>query len=134
MPSVKRPERFAVGATLLYPDRTIQHAGLLPRSDGMWIHPYRGHPATDPGAGGELRLVRSVPAVTAACVLDPGIYFVMNSPAAIIGTDAAKAAQVISSWGFVITPEVVYQDVGFDEKGDDSNGEWGGYLRFQRNF
>jgi carbon starvation protein len=57
----------------------------------------------------------AIMALTAACVLDPGIYFVMNSPAAAIGTDAAKAAQVISSWGFVITPELINQtakDIG----------------------
>jgi GT2 family glycosyltransferase len=59
----------AVGATLLYPDRTIQHAGMLPRSDGMWVHPYRGEPADSPGEGGELRAVRVVPAVTAACMM-----------------------------------------------------------------
>ncbi len=63
------PAVGAVGATLLYPDRTIQHAGILPRNDGMWVHPYRGHPADDPGEGGELRTVRSVPAITAACML-----------------------------------------------------------------
>ena len=57
----------------------------------------------------------AIMALTAACVLDPGIYFVMNSPAAIIGTTADKAAQVVSSWGFVITPEVISQtakDIG----------------------
>jgi GT2 family glycosyltransferase len=63
------PAVGAVGATLIYPDRTIQHAGLLPRSDGMWVHPYSRCPADDPGAGGELRLVRSVPAITAACMM-----------------------------------------------------------------
>jgi GT2 family glycosyltransferase len=63
------PAVGAVGATLLYPDRTIQHAGMLPRSDGMWVHPYRGEPAETPGEGGELRAVRVVPAVTAACTL-----------------------------------------------------------------
>ena len=47
----------------------------------------------------------AVMALTAACVLDPGIYFAMNAPAAVIGTTAANAAQVISSWGFTITPE-----------------------------
>ena len=63
------PAVGAVGATLLYPDHTIQHAGLLPRSDGMWVHPYRGEPAGAGGAGGELRFVRSVPAITAACMM-----------------------------------------------------------------
>ena len=54
-------------------------------------------------------------AITAACVLDPGIYFVMNSPAAVIGTTAERAAEVVSSWGFVITPDMINQtakDIG----------------------
>ena len=63
------PAVGAVGATLLYPDHTIQHAGILPRSDGMWVHPYRGRPADDSGDGGELRNARSVPAITAACMM-----------------------------------------------------------------
>jgi carbon starvation protein len=57
----------------------------------------------------------AVMALTAACVLDPGIYFVMNAPAAIIGSTAADAAQVISHWGFVITPDMIQQtaaDIG----------------------
>jgi carbon starvation protein len=57
----------------------------------------------------------AIMALTAACVLDPGIYFVMNSPAAIIGTTPEKAAQVISQWGFVITPDAITQtakDIG----------------------
>lgn len=54
-------------------------------------------------------------ALIAASVLDPGIYFAMNSPAAVIGTDVHQAATVISEWGFVITPEALQQmavDVG----------------------
>jgi carbon starvation protein CstA len=54
-------------------------------------------------------------ALTAACVLDPGIYFAMNAPAAAIGTTAAQAAQTISSWGFTITPDMITQtakDIG----------------------
>src|SRR5262245_38520926 len=57
----------------------------------------------------------AIMALTAACVLDPGIYFVMNSPAAVIGTSPEKAAQVISQWGFVITPDLINQtakDIG----------------------
>ncbi len=54
-------------------------------------------------------------ALVAASVIDPGVYFAMNSPAAIIGTTAEQAAQVISGWGFVVTPEMLTQtakDVG----------------------
>ena len=57
----------------------------------------------------------AIMAITAACVLDPGIYFVMNSPAAVIGTTAERAAEVVSSWGFVITPDMINQtakDIG----------------------
>src|SRR5262245_14487534 len=54
-------------------------------------------------------------ALCAATVLDPGIYFAMNSPAAVIGNTPERAAQVISEWGWVITPEAIEQtakDVG----------------------
>jgi carbon starvation protein CstA len=57
----------------------------------------------------------AIMALTAACVLDPGIYFAMNSPSAAIGATAANAAQVISSWGFTITPDMINQtavDIG----------------------
>jgi carbon starvation protein CstA len=49
----------------------------------------------------------AIMALVAAAILDPGIYFVMNSPAAAIGTDVASAAQVVSSWGFTISPEAI---------------------------
>ena len=57
----------------------------------------------------------AIMALSAACVLDPGIYFAMNAPAAAIGTTSANAAQVITSWGFTITPEMIDQtavDIG----------------------
>jgi carbon starvation protein len=54
-------------------------------------------------------------AMISASILEPGAYFAMNSPGALIGTNAAEAAQVISGWGFTITPDVLTQltqDVG----------------------
>jgi GT2 family glycosyltransferase len=58
-----------VGATLLYPDDTLQHAGIFPTKDGQWAHVYRGQPANYPGDDGELAHARSVPAVTGACLM-----------------------------------------------------------------
>lgn len=57
----------------------------------------------------------AIMALVAASVIDPGVYFAMNSPAALIGKTAQEAATVISQWGFVVTPEVLTQtaaDVG----------------------
>ncbi|MFZ2393987.1 MAG: carbon starvation CstA family protein [Rhodoferax sp.] len=57
----------------------------------------------------------AIMAMVTASVIDPGLYFAMNSPAAIIGTSVDSAAQVISQWGFIITPDVLLQtakDVG----------------------
>ena len=57
----------------------------------------------------------AVMAMVAASVIEPGIYFVMNAPAAVIGTDPVQAAQVVSSWGFAIAPEQLTQtasDIG----------------------
>jgi carbon starvation protein len=54
-------------------------------------------------------------ALIAATVLEPGAYFAMNSPPAVIGSTVADAATKISSWGFVITPDALTQlasDVG----------------------
>jgi carbon starvation protein len=48
----------------------------------------------------------AVMALVAASIIEPGIYFAMNSPASVIGADAVSAAHYITTnWGFTITPE-----------------------------
>jgi carbon starvation protein len=57
----------------------------------------------------------AIMALVAASTIDPGIYFAMNAPAALLGTTAESAAAAVSNWGFVITPDALTQmakDVG----------------------
>ena len=49
----------------------------------------------------------AIMAMICASVIDPGVYFAMNSPAALIGTTVESASQVINSWGFIVTPETL---------------------------
>ncbi|HET7798064.1 MAG TPA: carbon starvation CstA family protein [Nevskia sp.] len=57
----------------------------------------------------------AIMAMIAACALQPGVYFAMNSPTALIGADVQSAATAISQWGFVVTPDQLAQtakDIG----------------------
>ncbi len=57
----------------------------------------------------------AIMALVAATTLEPGLYFALNSPSAIIGTTPETAATAISGWGFTVTPDMLRQaavDVG----------------------
>jgi carbon starvation protein len=57
----------------------------------------------------------AIMALVGASIIDPGVYFAMNSPAAIVGTDVASAAAAVTAMGFPITADTIAstaKDVG----------------------
>lgn len=57
----------------------------------------------------------AIMAMICATILDPGVYFAINSPAAVIGTTVESAAEAVRNLGFVVTPEaltLLAQEVG----------------------
>jgi O-antigen biosynthesis protein len=66
-----RPEVGAVGAKLLYPDNTIQHAGVVLGVFGTAGHAFKGTFAEDRTYFDFPDLIRNVSAVTAACMMVP---------------------------------------------------------------
>jgi len=64
-----RPEIGAVGAKLLYPNDTVQHAGVILGLGGIAGHAHLGIHRNDPGYFGRANLVQNFMAVTAACLV-----------------------------------------------------------------
>ncbi len=65
---ISAPGVGIVGARLLYPNRTVQHAGMF-LGHGMGRHAFRHAEATEPGYFGLALTRREVIAVTGACLL-----------------------------------------------------------------
>jgi GT2 family glycosyltransferase len=64
-----RPEIGAVGAMLLFPNGTIQHAGIILGGKSLAVHSHRGMDSSSPGYKGRLLAQSNVSAVTAACLM-----------------------------------------------------------------
>ncbi len=57
----------------------------------------------------------AVMALVAASVIEPGVYFAMNSPPSAVGATPEAVARAVSTWGFVIAPDELVRaarDVG----------------------
>ncbi|KGD40551.1 carbon starvation protein A [Burkholderia pseudomallei] len=51
----------------------------------------------------------AIMALVAACVIEPGVYFAMNAPAALLGTTPEAVAHTVTQWGFMLTPDMLTQ-------------------------
>lgn len=67
--ALSAPDVGAVGAKLLYPNDTIQHAGVIVGPAGIGAHVHRGDPVSEYGFIGRTMLSHEVTAVTAAAML-----------------------------------------------------------------
>lgn len=64
-----REEIGTVGVKLLFPDETIQHAGIIMGKGGLAGHAHYGKPRNYEGVGCELKIPYNVIASTAACLM-----------------------------------------------------------------
>ncbi|MET9519725.1 carbon starvation CstA family protein [Streptomyces sp. NPDC002994] len=51
----------------------------------------------------------AVMAMITACIIDPGLYFAINSPVGVIGDNVQAASQAVTNLGFSISPEALAQ-------------------------
>ncbi len=66
---VQRSEVGAVGARLLNPGGTVEHAGIVVGVNGTAQPAFRGFPAEHPGANRQSQVTRNCSAVSSACML-----------------------------------------------------------------
>lgn len=70
------PEIGCVGAKLLFPNDTVQHAGVYIHKDGIGGHIYRGFYKNSNGYMDRLQIINNVSAVTGACLMISRKHFV----------------------------------------------------------
>lgn len=65
----QREDVGAVGVKLLYPDKTVQHAGVILGINGVAGHAHKNYPKDHHGYMSRLQIIQNLSAVTAACIM-----------------------------------------------------------------
>jgi GT2 family glycosyltransferase len=115
----------AVGAKLLYPEGTVQHAGVVLGVGGVADHAFRGIPERAPGYVMRGMAAQQISAVTAACMLVRKVAF-----DAVDGFDEAELSVAFNDvdlcvklgkagWQIVYTPDAVAEHRESISRGDD---------------
>ncbi|RJQ28237.1 MAG: glycosyltransferase family 2 protein [Peptococcaceae bacterium] len=108
----QRPEAGAVGAKLLYPDATVQHAGMIAGFGGVAGHAFYQLPGDDPGYMGLAAVVRNCAAVTGACFLIRREVFEevggFDEKLAVVCNDVDLCLKIVEKGYFIVwTPHAV---------------------------
>jgi GT2 family glycosyltransferase len=115
----------AVGAKLLYPNGTVQHAGVVLGVGGIADHAFRGLAGDAPGYVMHAMAAQEISAVTAACMLVRKAAF-----DAVGGFDEAELSVAFNDvdlcmkltaagWRIIFTPDVVAEHRESISRGDD---------------
>ena len=119
------PKVAIVGAKLLYPDRTVQHGGVVLGVGGVADHVFRGIPAEHGGYMNRARCAQRYSAVTAACLLCRADVFTEvggfdEQDLTVAFNDVDLCLKVgKKGWHIVWTPEHVAEHHESLSRGDD---------------
>jgi GT2 family glycosyltransferase len=123
--ALTNPEVGIVGAKLLYPNGTVQHAGVVLGVGGIADHVFRGIPADHPGYLARARCAQRYSAVTAACLLcradaflDVGGFDEQELMVAFNDVDLCLKVGK-RGWHIIWTPDLVAEHHESLSRGDD---------------
>jgi GT2 family glycosyltransferase len=134
------PEVGIVGAKLLYPDGTLQHAGVVLGIGGVAGHRYVRYPGDEPGTFGRLALAQDIGAVTGACLLirrtifyDVGGLDAANLAVAFNDIDLCMRVRA-AGYRVVWTPFAVLEHHESKSRGSDLTGAKADRFRLEMRF
>ena len=131
----KREDVGAVGVKLLYPDRSIQHAGIIVGYGGIAGHAFLNEPNTSDGYMGRINRVQNYSAVTAACMLVKKQAYNevkgMDSAYQVAFNDVDFCLKVISS-GFRIVYTPYVEAIHYESKTRGAEDNYQKIRRFNR--